>query len=505
MELRNNLKNLGVFKDFSDGSLKSVFEAGNNEIIEISLLMNKKYDVICVPTHHFCNLGCVMCHLTNKGLNKKMKAINIDNFIEALIKGLTKPTNDKIKRRTNKDKLLISFMGVGEPLLNLELIEEVYKKEDELKKLLGYTEINYAVSTMMPNDNVLKLINLVTENNIPLKLHFSMHTPLDDKRFKLIPSTKVKVEEALAYLKEYRDKMQKNEKIMDKYNIFHRTNDPVEIHYTLIDGVNDSDDELDTLCELLKEYQIPIKFIKFNPINELKISNKEEKWIKTINEQVPGLRVKTYSPPGREIGSSCGEFTKHYYHQEIETEEQAKEFEEWKRLHQIHEDNRTDYLSWDEYFMAIAKLSAMRSKDPSTQVGACIVGRDNRILSIGYNGAPNGVEDEAFPWKREGHALETKYLYVCHAEMNAILNYRGSRKDLENAKIYVDLFPCNECAKLIIQSGIKEVIYLSDKYAKTDNVIASKALFDMCGVTYKKLNKDKMQSITISLEEQKPR
>ncbi|MDD2377975.1 MAG: dCMP deaminase family protein, partial [Bacilli bacterium] len=135
--------------------------------------------------------------------------------------------------------------------------------------------------------------------------------------------------------------------------------------------------------------------------------------------------------------------------------------------------------------MAIAKLSAMRSKDPSTQVGACIVGRDNRILSIGYNGAPNGVEDEAFPWKREGHALETKYLYVCHAEMNAILNYRGSRKDLENAKIYVDLFPCNECAKLIIQSGIKEVIYLSDKYAKTDNVIASKALFDMCGVTYK--------------------
>ena len=145
---------------------------------------------------------------------------------------------------------------------------------------------------------------------------------------------------------------------------------------------------------------------------------------------------------------------------------------------------RKDYLSWDEYFMGIAKLSAMRSKDPSTQVGACIVSQDNRILSIGYNGCPNGFDDSIFPWDREGEPLETKYMYVCHAEMNAILNYRGSRKELENAKIYVDLFPCNECAKLIIQAGIKEVIYLSDKYAKTDGVIASKKLFDVCGVNY---------------------
>ena len=104
---------------------------------------------------------------------------------------------------------------------------------------------------------------------------------------------------------------------------------------------------------------------------------------------------------------------------------------------------RADYISWDEYFMSIAKLSAKRSKDPSTQVGACIVSNDNRILSIGYNGAPNGFDDDKFPWAREGENLETKYPYVCHAEMNAILNYRGSKKDLENAKIYVDLFPCN--------------------------------------------------------------
>ncbi len=159
---------------------------------------------------------------------------------------------------------------------------------------------------------------------------------------------------------------------------------------------------------------------------------------------------------------------------------------------------RKGRMSWDVYFMAIAKLSAMRSKDPSTQVGACIVGNDNRILSIGYNGAPNGWEDENFPWAREGEPLETKYPYVVHAERNAILNYRGSRKDLEGARIYVDLFPCNECAKEIIQAGIKEVIYLSDKYAETDAVIASKRLFDECGVKYRQLEKECQISVVMS-------
>ena len=149
-----------------------------------------------------------------------------------------------------------------------------------------------------------------------------------------------------------------------------------------------------------------------------------------------------------------------------------------------------EYIGWDEYFMAMAKLSAMRSKDPSTQVGACIVSADNRILSIGYNGAPNGYKDEEFPWDRKGENLNTKYPYVCHAELNAILNYRGSRKEFEGAKIYVDLFPCNECAKIIIQSGIKSVIYLSDKYADSENNIASRKLFDKCGVKYTKIQLD---------------
>ena len=160
---------------------------------------------------------------------------------------------------------------------------------------------------------------------------------------------------------------------------------------------------------------------------------------------------------------------------------------------------RENYISWEEYFMSIAKLSAMRSKDPSTQVGACIVSNDNRILSIGYNGAPNGFNDEKFPWGREGNPLETKYLYVVHAERNAILNYRGSRKDLENSKIYVDLFPCNECAKEIIQAGIKEVVYLSDKYADTDETIASKKLLDSCNVQYRKIDLKDSKEFVIKL------
>ena len=166
---------------------------------------------------------------------------------------------------------------------------------------------------------------------------------------------------------------------------------------------------------------------------------------------------------------------------------------------QVDSKARKDYLSWDEYFMAVAKLSAMRSKDPHTQVGACIVSNDNRILSIGYNGAPNGFNDEKFPWGREGNPLETKYLYVVHAERNAILNYRGSRKDLENSKIYVDLFPCNECAKEIIQAGIKEVVYLSDKYADTDETIASKKLLESCNVQYRKIDLKDSKEFVIKL------
>nr|AGS54040.1 dCMP deaminase [uncultured bacterium contig00048] len=143
---------------------------------------------------------------------------------------------------------------------------------------------------------------------------------------------------------------------------------------------------------------------------------------------------------------------------------------------------RTDYLTWDEYFMGVSMLAGLRSKDPSTQVGACIVSHENKILSIGYNGFPLGCSDDEFPWEREGEPLETKYPYVAHSELNAILNYRGG--NLEGAKIYVSLFPCNECAKAIIQSGIKTIVYDSDKYAETDMVIASKRMLDAAKVQY---------------------
>lgn len=145
---------------------------------------------------------------------------------------------------------------------------------------------------------------------------------------------------------------------------------------------------------------------------------------------------------------------------------------------------RTDYISWDEYFMGIAELSAKRSKDPTTQVGACIVGSDNHILSLGYNGMPVGCNDNDMPWSRKGETLKTKYPFVCHAELNAILNNNGN--NLRDARIYTTLFPCNECAKAIIQSGIKSIIYKSDKYSKSDSVIASKYMFDLAGVEYKK-------------------
>ena len=148
---------------------------------------------------------------------------------------------------------------------------------------------------------------------------------------------------------------------------------------------------------------------------------------------------------------------------------------------------RQGYLSWDEYFMGVAALSGMRSKDPDSQVGACIVSDDNKILSMGYNGFPKGCSDDEFPWAREGDELETKYVYVTHSELNAILNYRGG--SLEGSKLYVTLFPCNECAKAIIQAGIKTVIYDSDKYAGTPSNVASKRMLDAAGVRYYKYNR----------------
>ena len=148
---------------------------------------------------------------------------------------------------------------------------------------------------------------------------------------------------------------------------------------------------------------------------------------------------------------------------------------------------RKDYLSWEEYFMGLAILASERSKDPSTQVGACIVDKDNKIVSVGYNGAPVGFDDDKdMNWDREGDFVNSKYAYVCHSELNAILN---SKTNVEGCKLYVTLFPCNECAKVIIQSGIKEVIYLSDKYNGTEGNVVSKKMLDVCGIKYREYEK----------------
>ncbi len=147
---------------------------------------------------------------------------------------------------------------------------------------------------------------------------------------------------------------------------------------------------------------------------------------------------------------------------------------------------RSDYISWDEYFMGVALLSAKRSKDPNTQVGACIVNDKNKIVGAGYNGLPTGCDDDEFPWEKQGDFLDTKYPYICHAELNAILNNIGM--DLKGCKMYTALFPCNECAKAIIQSGITEVIYLSDKYKSSETARASKLLLDKARVSYRAVN-----------------
>ena len=161
-------------------------------------------------------------------------------------------------------------------------------------------------------------------------------------------------------------------------------------------------------------------------------------------------------------------------------------------------DKRKDYISWDEYFMGVALLAAQRSKDPNTQVGACIVDDSKRILSTGYNGFPQGCSDDDFPWNRDESKGDTKYQFVVHAELNAILNASG--KNLFGSTVYVALFPCNECAKAIIQSGIREVVYLSDKYHDTPSTIASRRMLDAAGVKLTQIKPTKAQ-IVLSFEE----
>ena len=159
-------------------------------------------------------------------------------------------------------------------------------------------------------------------------------------------------------------------------------------------------------------------------------------------------------------------------------------------------DKRENTLTWDEYFMGLAHLSALRSKDPNTQVGAAIIDENHRVVSVGYNGFPKGCSDDEFPWSRSGGVLNSKYAFVVHAELNAILN---SPRSVSGCTIYVSLFPCNECAKAIIQSGIKRIVYESDKYADTETTIASKKMLQAAGIELLQLE----NTIKLSVEKVK--
>ena len=151
-------------------------------------------------------------------------------------------------------------------------------------------------------------------------------------------------------------------------------------------------------------------------------------------------------------------------------------------------DKRRDVITWDEFFMRVAIAAQLRSKDPNTQVGACIADTNHRILSVGYNGTPSALNDDDFPWGTSDDPLQDKHNYVVHAEANAVLNYRGSLKDLSHASVYVTLFPCHECAKILAQAGIGEVVYLDDKYDGTDGNRISKRIVSSCGISYRQVS-----------------
>lgn len=302
---------LGKFRDV-DNTEKSVFRF-NNGIIEITNIKNKQYkdqDVYCVPTHYYCNLGCKFCHLTEEKTNLSMTKVKAEDLIQAL---------DTFS--TNYPYVLLSFMGVGEPLLNMELVVDTYAR---LK--YKWKECSLAISTMMPHK-----LNIQDIRGIPLKIHFSLHSPLDKIRKEIIPSTKVTVQEAIDSLIEYRNivTLDSDSTITDNFGRFHSSESPILLHYTIIDGINDSDEELEGLINIGINYHIPLKIIRFNPTKYFKRSLKESLWLERLEKEYYAP-VKLYTPPGANIGSSCGQFTKHYY---ISTNDDG--FEEWKNKYQV--------------------------------------------------------------------------------------------------------------------------------------------------------------------------
>jgi len=387
------------------------------------------------------------------------------------------------------DKENLQIKGIYKDF-NTNVIKTIFEKNEEIVESLFYQDKDIDVLKLSIINKEFDLFDIINRSltkqgngkirrtkNDDLLLLINLNEKINSYLIEEILKTEKSIKNMLNY-KNIKLEFIINEKInvSKVIDLLNKQPIPFKLMFCLNEKVK-KEEFFENITEYLVEYKN--KFSEYNDLFELYCSNLN------VNELDYLTRwVKTYKLPMNMIGENV------LYKSDVEN----------NRLNQIYEKKREEYLSWDEYFMALAKLTAKRSKDPSTQVGACIVSSDNRILSIGYNGAPNGFDDEKFPWDRSGNPLDTKYMYVCHGEMNAILNYRGSRKELEGAKIYVDLFPCNECAKLIIQSGINEVIYLSDKYKETDGVIASKRMFDTCGVSYRQLKEENQKVLTLSLK-----
>lgn len=324
MQMNGDVIPLGRFRD-EDGTEKFVFQIEDQGVIEITWIKNKEgISVFCLPTHYYCNLGCKFCHLTDQGsADLQMNPIPAERLFQIIAAVASS--------YTKQSKYLLSFMGVGEPFLNLDLVLDSYAAIAETLQ----TDVNLALASMLLTINPFETLKIrALAENIPAKLHFSLHSPIDSVRKFIIPRANVPVRECLAAVADYGRAVMQNERISASISSFHQESQAVEIHYTIIDGVNDSDKELATLCALGTEYQIPLKLIRFNPTTQLKRSPREKLWLEKLTNCY-GAQVVEYAPPGPNIGSSCGQFTKHYY-LGSQTPSEEREFENWRAKYQIN-------------------------------------------------------------------------------------------------------------------------------------------------------------------------
>lgn len=301
-----------------DGTLKKVFEVESKylEIVQIIKESHPDRDVYCVPSHFNCNLGCKFCHLTDE-VKRPMPQVRFTDILN----------NVELFERDGS-KCLFSFMGTGEPLLNLELLKDMYAFENHFKGVTGYEKVGYALASMVPSlDNLKQLVSFLNYSHMCLKFYFSLHSPLKDVRDNLIPSSKIDICEALNILSDYNAN---KEELRD----FHKNDDAVVFHYTLIKGVNDCERSLEAMDNLAAKYKIPVKLISFNEKEDLTQSDRSTliSWKEVLSANT---RVSVYTPPGRDIGTSCGAFKRYYYMRDKFTSTEQENFKEYMKQYLV--------------------------------------------------------------------------------------------------------------------------------------------------------------------------